>query len=865
MDFKHALVASGFKIDKDVLDALVCDKIVSKTYEYYYEVTNGYLNITKNSLRIAIVSAIDYYLLNDKKYLDSSLKIASGRIKNRLEMANVPTLNWPEKYDDVNLSEKIIKKIKNKFKYNALVIMLMKVVLYIADSNTSNFNLRAYLEELDGDTLYKAIFKCTWLAAFNAVLGRFYLPLFLDIGFANLSTGLLKDSIRDFKQYGELFSCFNYFVGIEQLCGIQSYIEPADKRKYVHDWLLVNKDKRRDIDRELIRAIVRHFFSKKAGYNWSEQLKRISEHPELHLASGSLKIPDKFAIAKDRLRSLRKHGVNVVSKKGLGLLASPREIETAVLDSKIRHDINIASASDYNKVRFIASADVISFIRQKLIYDGLDYRYQNYDMSSIPSFKYKGREYKIGLNAYTGIAQAYVNMCGAGTENAEFMCPTDFGTFDFNPAKSEIFTVINEMSDVSDTTYVYELFAKGQSEGMIKMDGEELGIYEGGLPSGWFLTSALGSILNIYWNVKAMSEVDFSEEVTLNAMGDDSNLAADVSIREYSSYLDKLRDMQLNVHIDKTSFRAVRSEFLRCTNIVPMQYLARCIHSLIQRNEKNASAVFESLQGTKGNIVQILNKYNTAMVRIKHTSTVLFDLAKYELEIERKKCGAKKDIFYTWLSLPNHDGGFGCTWARDYADVSAYGPIDTVVAVVDYSKYRLEYEAPWVAIDRYEDILGMGVLSSKEGLPFKMQWKKKTIITRPGNITKYSRIESSIITRAIMHLRTSSRTPLYGTLGRDSFIYSSRVMEMIRSGIPYKRRVELLKMIGLRSKEAKVVAKMQVVDTNIVPFVLNGMCGSVFCGMLSVLVGASRSMLDCVTNWLYRLRPAQASLFGVCY
>lgn len=499
-------------------------------------------------------------------------------------------------------------------------------------------------------------------------------------------------------------------------------------------------------------------------------------------------------------------------------------------------------------MRFIASADVISFIRQKVIYDGLVYRYTEYDLASVPEFSYNGVKFRIALNAYTGLAQTYVNMNGAGSENIEYMCPTDFGTFDFNPAAGEIFCVIDELASISETEEIAALFKSGQCDSDIWMDGERVGTYRGGLPSGWFLTSALGSILNIYWNVRAIIKTGGFEGTALNAMGDDSNLNAKVSVQKYMDYIENLREMGLNVHVDKTSFRSIRSEFLRCTTVVPMQYLARCVHSVIQRNEKNASAIFESLQGTKGNIVQILNKYNTAMIRMKHKSEPLMKLAYLELEHEREKCNAKHDVFYTWLALPNYDGGFGCTWANDYAVGNAYGPIDTIVANVDYDAYDEINMTTWVDRERYKDILDMGVLSKQEGQPFKLRWVKKVVVTKASNVEGYSKTESEIITRAILQMRTGYRLPIYGTIGRDSFIYSSRVMEMIKSGLPYKRRVELLKIIGLKSKEAKVVAKMQIADSVIVPFVMNGMCGSTFCGMMSTLVGASKSMLRSVTS-----------------
>lgn len=229
-----------------MFDAVISEKVITKTYEYFYDVTKAYSNVNKNSIRISVVSAIDYYLRTDSKYLRECLTVSSAIIKNRLGCGHLKVIKYPNNIGDVTLSEKNIKKIKNKFKYSSLVIHLVKVAIFINRCHKTTFDLEQYLDGLEGSTLYTALFKVAWLVMFNAMLGSFYLPLFLDIGFTTLSTGQLKESIKDFKQYGELFSFFNYYIGVEQLCGIQSYIEPTDKRKYVHDWLMTRKDKKRD-------------------------------------------------------------------------------------------------------------------------------------------------------------------------------------------------------------------------------------------------------------------------------------------------------------------------------------------------------------------------------------------------------------------------------------------------------------------------------------------------------------------------------------------------------------------------------------------------------------------------------------------
>lgn len=818
-------------------------------------------------VRKALITTLLKAETNDQSYRNKMIDYFMSLLVTRLQLEDV---SFPRNVVQSLLSSNrslvndgVFHVIK-KFKYTALVSGLFNLFLLIYEYKHGNVEgVMMHFDDLNSDDKYRFVFKITWFMAFCVSVDILSTFPVLDKKVWTMSVDDFKNAIKDFKQMSELSNIPCIFVGLEQCCGIQKYISYEDKMQYVQNWLLKQKDHLRTVDIGLFRMILRHLFKCKPGYDWRKNLKTICANPEFELASGSLQLAKNMSIAKDNKKRLKNIGYRVASKKGLGLLIPADELEKCVLDEKLEHDIIVTSASDYNKVRFIASADVISFIRQKLIYDGLEYNVDSANVAQRPLI-INGIKFYISIASYNDQAINFTNNSGPQTKIGPFMLPLDFSTFDFNPNRKELNMVLRELGLLVNALDISEMLIYGDVNGYVIVDGNKVGRHCSGLPSGWLLTSLFGSLMNIYWNIRAIllhkptTVNNTAPRYNINVLGDDVDMSSNLTLQSYVELVKIYsKELNLTLHPEKMSYRVIRSEFLRTTTVVPCQYLARAIHSLIQRNEKNASAIFESLQGTRSQISEVLNKYNNIILRNGLTMT---DGLKWmmQLELEQIRSGlrnTKRDAFYAFLRLPRFDGGCGC--ALNLADVDFRRQFEVTIKapIVDVKQYK---DVNVIGLDthRFETILKFGAIEREGGLKFAFIWKDKTIKIIPNNVMKYySRGYADFVERAIISSQFGYRSMSNIITGFDVTFWNGRVRELLASGLNEKDIVEKLRLFGMRRATAKMLAKSQIIDGDIITFVFNGILGNACSSLLSRLTVGSETLMRQMTAWLYNLRP----------
>lgn len=771
------------------------------------------------------------------------------------------------------LSDDMLNTCK-KFKYTAIVTNLLNLYLNIASlKNGLVTEIFDYFSNATAEVKYNFVFKVTWFMAFNISVDILSTFPVLDAKTWTMGVDDFKRSISGIKQMSEMSNVPCLFIGVEQCCGIQKYISAEDKLKYVREWLLIDKDGRRSADRVLLRTILKALFQKKAGYDWQKNLKKICDNPELELASGSLQLAKNMSVAHDNRKKIKNLGYNIVSKKGLGLLISPDDLKECVMDEHLTHDIIVSSASDYNKVRFIASADVISFIRQKLLYDGLEYKIKSPNLTELPIVIGKYRFF-ISIASFNDQAVNYVNNCAPQSKVGPFMLPLDFSTFDFNPNRKEINMFLEELGDLVDAQVIAKLLIYGDMNGSVIVDGVKVGHHKSGLPSGWLLTSLFGSIMNLYWNLLVILNhdcvtIDNRPPVFyINVLGDDVDMSSNLTLDSYrelvSLYSSKFN---LTLHPDKMSYRAVRSEFLRTTTVMPTQYLARAIHSIIQRNEKNAVAIYESLQGTRSMISEVLNKYNNLILR---NGLTFNDGIKWMMlieleEIRRGLKDTRKDAFYAFLRLPRFDGGCGCALNLADIDFRRRYSVTIKTPVLDIKKYM---DMNVIGLDpyRFDTILKFGAVENAKGMKYSMIWKDKQLSICENNIKNYYNqgyaqfVENTIFTSQVGLLAINNIVT-----GIDVAFWNSRVRELLASGLNEKEIVDKLRRFGMSRSTAKMIAKSDISQGDVVSFVVNGIIGNACSSILMRLTVGSVTLMRQMTAWLYNLNPMTGVALALNY
>lgn len=566
-------------------------------------------------------------------------------------------------------------------------------------------------------------------------------------------------------------------------------------------------------------------------------------------------------------------GYNIVSKKGLGLLIPSDDLTKCVMDEHLTHDIIVSSASDYNKVRFIASADVISFIRQKLLYDGLEYKVTSPNQTQIPIAIGKYR-FSVSIASFNDQAVNYVNNCASQSKVGPFMLPLDFSTFDFNPNRKEINMFLEELGEIVGAQTIARMLIYGDENGAVIVDGVKIGHHQSGLPSGWLLTSLFGSLMNLYWNLLVILNhncvtIDNRPPVFyINVLGDDVDMCSNLTLDSYCELVGTYSSkFNLTLHPDKMSYRVVRSEFLRTTTVMPTQYLARAIHSIIQRNEKNAVAIYESLQGTRSMISEVLNKYNNLILR---NGLTFNDGIKWMLlieleEIRRGLKNTKRDAFYAFLRLPRFDGGCGCALQLADIDLRRCYSVTIKAPILDTKRY-MDMNVIGLDTYRFDTILKFGAVEHVKGMKYSMIWKDKQLSICENNIKKYyNQGYAQFVENAIFTSQTGLLAINTVVTGFDVSFWNSRVRELLASGLNEKEIVEKLRRFGMSRSTAKMLAKSDISQGDVVSFVINGIIGNACSSVIMRLTVGSVTLMRQMTAWLYNLNPVTGVALALNY
>lgn len=637
-----------------------CDATVWKHFSQYvnaelnnHDDTNSQLNSDVTMWKASIFKSDE--ILQLKKLCDAGSLFVSG----------------------VNISDTVLK-----FKYTFVVLSAIKDALINNTTRLENMLKRFSDKE---ENLYSIIFGLSWWYAFRCTFSCDTFDPFVLLASEGIkpTPAIFKDFYSSFKNFSDISLPLAKWIGIDQSCGIQNDIGKNEILDYIDGWTWRDKtesEQRRPFRKDLMQKILSQLFSRDATSTASNvTLKQFSSYLysnfDTMLTGGALKWPTRSSKNKNIIKNikqnkniLKKHGFLIKNKKGLVALVNQSDFAELVCDDTLVHDIQVASAADYSKPRFIASADVISYVRQKYILDRLRYKQPN---SMITLELPCGVKIKSSLTAFGTNELLIRNM--RDCSKYKWLCPMDYDKFDWNPTKSEVFGAISCLGELADCSNETDLLLKGMSEAHVNFDSFSRP-YNGGIMSGWYLTNALDSIINLYWFCYAIELlcgrdlrlVKALKGAHISVMGDDVDLRCNASADEYKRFMSFLNEeMNLALNPSKVSIRLLRTEYLRTCSARPQQYLARAIHSIIQRNEKNATDSFMSLQGTQSAMNELLNRYDILLQRFASTYCIGLCLNEVIYYVRMHNLSGTLSSWLTYVTLPKIHGGLGCYFLKE--------------------------------------------------------------------------------------------------------------------------------------------------------------------------------------------------------
>jgi len=442
------------------------------------------------------------------------------------------------------------------------------------------------------------------------------------------------------KALSQVVTPFAQLVGLD-LCTGLSELPPLDEIKaYVARWLTndgLNISRGKYIDTVILNT---HFF--RGGISVKDFISNLDSY----LTGGSLVFSRSSKYRNMATSRAEAKGYIIESKHALPALFSESELFDMFMNTDA-HDISVVSAADYNKPRFIASADIVSYMRMKYI--ELNIRVK-------PTFEFD--------NTHVQLTQ-FVDTEDILADNAldlyKFKLPLDYAVFDSQPMQSEVKNCILTIGNMVDTDITARLWSSILN-GKVYYQSEMLGFYKHGIPSGWLWTNRLDSIANAAWILEAIQiyreRNNCHSKVWFRVNGDD----VDARSNDKDLLLalpDILADMQLNVHKDKTSFRIANTEYLRTLCGTVTEYGARAINSVIDVNKKNVVELNASLMGDRAACFERLSKWTSIVTRFKNEAVIKYAIQEAVAWLRYR--GNSVDAAMSYLATPTCRGGIGLT------------------------------------------------------------------------------------------------------------------------------------------------------------------------------------------------------------
>lgn len=426
----------------------------------------------------------------------------------------------------------------------------------------------------------------------------------------------LKEIGNRYKPLSDINVAWTLYVGCEQSTGITPPDDEDAIEDYIARWSTNVKHiayRKRPVNTKIMGDVIQHFFQRKDLTPEDIAVADFCTNMEGNMTTGSLKLANTMQVQKERRTQFEEEVGRINSKAGLSLIMTRRELHDEILNNKVRHDVKVTCASDYGKARYVASCDVISYSRMKIIYDRLEYRYKDISVTGAPLMPHTKTQGM--LSAYQNQGQSLMDVyLGRGYLKS----PMDYEKFDFNPTDEEVYCAIEQLGKVSGCHRLTNLLVGGMKKGKV-VGPRTKNIYKGGILSGWYLTSVLDSILNAYWYVMAviLTKVDDDGNI-FSCLGDDVNLLIKDKGNGWATsdtIINGLKDMALTISVEKTDKRMVMSEYLRASTVLPRQYAARAVRSVVEGNQKNVQSMIQEGLDSKGKLINIFLKWNRLMVR----------------------------------------------------------------------------------------------------------------------------------------------------------------------------------------------------------------------------------------------------------
>lgn len=452
----------------------------------------------------------------------------------------------------------------------------------------------------------------------------------------------LESAVLDVKKELKLFGAFckvacqyddRYakYVGIDLCTGISQEPDMLEKKQYVKDWLLTFRSVRK---RDMIKEVAKQISVHHGKVSIDEFVDNIHDY----LTSGSLVFNHNSEYRIRRKQIQDEKGIEILNKHGITLVMTRQEIKDMILYGT-KHDISVVSAADYNKPRYIASAEIGCYLRMKFIevnhtLKGDGYINGNYfQLTPLCSLEQQLRD-NVNSHGY------------------RYKVPLDYAKFDFQPTKYEVCHAIRSLFG---SHFLTEQLIASICSGGVYLGSDYLGRYENGIPSGWLWTNLLDSVINASWVLFACSMNNYVGN-WLRVNGDDVDFRSNdpVCALDIPSALNEL---ELSVHKDKTSFRLWRSEYLRTLTGYPVEYGCRAINSVIDINLKNSTELTRSLMGDVSQIYERLNKWKILFNRFGCSNCIYNGIMEAKLWLMYRGNSAVMSMSY--LAWPALYGGIG--------------------------------------------------------------------------------------------------------------------------------------------------------------------------------------------------------------
>lgn len=440
------------------------------------------------------------------------------------------------------------------------------------------------------------------------------------------------------KAMSQIWPAFSQLVGIDLCTGLSQLPEVPEVLEYIDRWITgpgLNVERGK-----FIPLVIKATHSPILSVSKQDFIANLDSY----LTGGSLIFSRSSRYRKLAKERAEEAGYIIESKHALPVLFTESEL-LDMLDNTVKHDISVVSASDYNKARFIASADIASYLRMKYI---------ELNLKVCSTFWYNST--RIQLTQFVPTDEVLKDNA---LDYYRFKLPLDYAVFDSQPTNSEVGSAIEELCYPVDPVMGAKLW-KGIIDGDVWYQNIKIGKYRHGIPSGWLWTNRLDSICNAGWILEAIeryrSDTGCTSEVWIRVNGDDVDARSnDTELLMAIPVI--LADMHLNVHPDKTSYRVKHTEYLRtlCGDVT--EYGCRAINSVIDINRKNVQELKRSLMGDRAAIFERLSKWTGICTRFRNYDVNEIAIAEQCAWLRYR--GNSQTAAMSYLATPTCRGGIG--------------------------------------------------------------------------------------------------------------------------------------------------------------------------------------------------------------